>query len=74
MVSVPRNGLVIVQTPHAFRADLLRRAHIGGPEAADDTMLVEAVGGTITVVAGDPVNVHVTTPADLRIVDRLVSP
>ena len=72
--TVPRDGLVIVQTPHAFRADLLRRAHAGGPEAVDDTMLVEAVGGTITVVAGDPVNVHVTTPADLRIVDRLVSP
>jgi 2-C-methyl-D-erythritol 4-phosphate cytidylyltransferase len=54
-----------VQTPQAFRADLLRGAHAAGDEATDDAGLVEARGATVRVVPGDPRNVKVTTPADL---------
>jgi len=63
--TVPRQGLVTVQTPQAFRADVLRRAHGAGDDATDDAGLVEALGATVRVVPGDPRNVKVTTPADL---------
>jgi 2-C-methyl-D-erythritol 4-phosphate cytidylyltransferase len=54
-----------VQTPQAFRAAALRSAHAGGGEATDDGALVEAAGGRVVVVPGEPDNVKVTTPADL---------
>jgi 2-C-methyl-D-erythritol 4-phosphate cytidylyltransferase len=65
VTTVEREGLVTVQTPQAFRADLLRGAHAAGDEATDDAGLVEARGATVRVVPGDPRNVKVTTPADL---------
>jgi 2-C-methyl-D-erythritol 4-phosphate cytidylyltransferase len=70
--TVPRHGLVTVQTPQAFRADVLRRAHATGDDATDDAGLVEAQGATVRVVPGDPRNVKVTTPADLDTARALV--
>jgi 2-C-methyl-D-erythritol 4-phosphate cytidylyltransferase len=64
--TLDRAALVAVQTPQAFRADLLRRAHAGGHVATDDAALVEALGATVRVVPGDPRNLKVTTPFDLR--------
>ena len=63
--TVERNGLVAVQTPQAFEAEMLRAAHRGGGEATDDAALVEAVGGQVVVVPGDPLNLKITTPHDL---------
>lgn len=63
--TLDRAELVTVQTPQAFRADGLRRAHAGGGEASDDAALVEAAGGRVVVVAGDPLNSKVTHPDDL---------
>jgi 2-C-methyl-D-erythritol 4-phosphate cytidylyltransferase len=64
-----RSQLVAVQTPQGFRADVLRRAHAQTVEvlaaATDCASLVEAAGGTVAVVEGDPANLKVTTPADL---------
>jgi 2-C-methyl-D-erythritol 4-phosphate cytidylyltransferase len=57
--------VVAVQTPQAFRADTLRRAHAGGVEGTDDASLVEAIGGRVVVVPGDAANRKVTTPEDL---------
>jgi 2-C-methyl-D-erythritol 4-phosphate cytidylyltransferase len=71
--TVARHDLVAVQTPQAFRADVLRRAHEGEPDATDDAALVEALGATVRVVPGDPRNVKVTTPADLEIAQSLAS-
>ena len=42
--TVDRDSLVAVQTPQAFRADVLRRAHAADGDATDDAALVE-VGG-----------------------------
>ena len=50
--TVDRAPLVAVQTPQAFRTDVLRRAHASGDDATDDAALVESVGGTVVVVAG----------------------
>jgi 2-C-methyl-D-erythritol 4-phosphate cytidylyltransferase len=60
-----RSRLVAVQTPQAFRADGLRAAHAGAHDATDDAALVEAAGGHVVVVAGDPMNRKITEPDDL---------
>ena len=61
-----RNQLVAVQTPQAFRANALRRAHQNNPEGTDDSTLVETNGGKVVVVMGDPLNRKITTPEDLN--------
>ncbi len=60
-----RASLMAVQTPQAFRADILRRVHAADSEATDDAALVEAAGGRVMVVAGDPLARKVTTDEDL---------
>jgi 2-C-methyl-D-erythritol 4-phosphate cytidylyltransferase len=72
VATLERRGVVAVQTPQAFSAQVLRAAHDGGAEATDDAALVEARGGTVRVVPGDPRNLKVTTPADLEVVAALV--
>jgi 2-C-methyl-D-erythritol 4-phosphate cytidylyltransferase len=61
--TVARDGLYAVQTPQAFLADVLRRAADG--EATDCAGLVEAAGGRVKVVEGDPRLLKVTTADDL---------
>jgi 2-C-methyl-D-erythritol 4-phosphate cytidylyltransferase len=70
---VGRDDLVLVQTPTAFRLDVLRHAHASGGAALEDTALVSASGYEVRVVPGDPRNVHVATPADLDIVRAIVA-
>jgi 2-C-methyl-D-erythritol 4-phosphate cytidylyltransferase len=70
--TLDRSALVAVQTPQAFDAALLRRAHAGGTEATDDAALVEALGATVRVVPGDPRNLKITTPADLDTAEHLL--
>ena len=68
--TIDRSALWAVQTPQAFRAALLREAHEKARRDAfvgtDESMLVERLGHSITVVRGLPENVKITTPADLR--------
>jgi 2-C-methyl-D-erythritol 4-phosphate cytidylyltransferase len=63
--TVERDSLYAVQTPQAFVADVLRRAAAGGAEATDCAGLVEAAGGRVKVVEGDPRLLKVTTADDL---------
>jgi 2-C-methyl-D-erythritol 4-phosphate cytidylyltransferase len=73
VATVDRSDLVAVQTPQAFRADVLRRAHAAGADATDDAALVEALGATVLVVPGDPRNIKLTTPADLTHAEHLLT-
>lgn len=68
-----RSQLRAVQTPQAFRADLLRRAHASGGEATDDAALVEAAGGKVHLVDGEPDNIKITTPGDLHVAEALLA-
>jgi 2-C-methyl-D-erythritol 4-phosphate cytidylyltransferase len=70
--TVERDGLVAVQTPQAFRADVLRGAHASEGDATDDAALVEALGGKVVVVPGEAANVKVTRPEDLELVRALL--
>ena len=63
--TLDRDELVAVQTPQAFAADVLRRAHAAGGDATDDAALVEAAGGRVMVVPGDPANTKITLRTDL---------
>ena len=68
--TLDRSALWAVQTPQAFRADLLREAHEkaqrDGVIGTDDAMLVERLGHPVRVVRGSERNVKITTPEDLR--------
>lgn len=65
--TVPRDGVVRVQTPQAFRfADILD-AHRRWPadeEATDDAQMLRRFGGSVATVAGDPSLEKITYPAD----------
>jgi 2-C-methyl-D-erythritol 4-phosphate cytidylyltransferase len=67
--TLDREGLVAVQTPQAFLPDALRRA-LADPAVtvSDCASAVEATGGRVTWVEGDPRLVKVTGPADLELV------
>lgn len=66
VAGIPRSDLVLMQTPHAFRAGALRALHEEQPEVIEETELIERVGGRIMVVSGDPRNIHVTNPEELE--------
>jgi 2-C-methyl-D-erythritol 4-phosphate cytidylyltransferase len=67
--TIDREGLVTVQTPQTFLVDALRRAVESGGEASDCAALVEAAGGRVRAVRGDPRLVKITEPADLELVE-----
>ena len=63
--TLDRSDLVAVQTPQAFRAEVLRKAHAGKAQATDDAGLLEAIGAQVVVVDGEARNIKLTTPDDL---------
>jgi 2-C-methyl-D-erythritol 4-phosphate cytidylyltransferase len=71
--TVDRKGLAAAQTPQAFVAPTLRAALPGDPGATDCAALVEAGGGRIKAVEGDPRLVKVTSRGDLEAVERLLA-
>jgi 2-C-methyl-D-erythritol 4-phosphate cytidylyltransferase len=73
LATLDRSSLVIVQTPQAFRARVLRDAHASGGDDTDDAALVEAAGGRVVVVRGDAVNTKLTTPHDLVLARAVVA-
>ncbi len=64
---VNRDRLLAVQTPQAFSAAALRAAHDSGLDATDDASLIEADGGKVVVVTGEPTNLKITQPHDLDV-------
>lgn len=67
--TISRDGLVAVQTPQAFVGEKLREAYAGELGGATDcSSLVEARGGRVRWVEGDPRLLKVTTKADLELV------
>jgi 2-C-methyl-D-erythritol 4-phosphate cytidylyltransferase len=71
-----RATLWAVQTPQVFRAAVLRKAldvdEATLAKATDDASLVEAAGGTISVVEAPRENLKITTKADLRVAEALL--
>ena len=66
--TLSRDEIFLAQTPQAFRRDVLARALEAGAgtDATDEAMLVERLGLPVHIVEGDPGNMKVTTPEDLK--------
>jgi 2-C-methyl-D-erythritol 4-phosphate cytidylyltransferase len=68
--TLPRDELVLVQTPQAFRRAALeeahRRAERDGFTGTDDGALLERAGFRVAAVPGDPRNLKITDPVDLE--------
>jgi 2-C-methyl-D-erythritol 4-phosphate cytidylyltransferase len=75
--TLDRSTLWRIQTPQAFRGEILRQALDRDPTAlaaaTDDASLVEEVGGSVHVVEAPPQNIKVTTESDLRLAEALLA-
>lgn len=65
----PRDRLMAVQTPQAFKMELylyaLEKARSRGMSYTDDCQLIEAAGGRVKLTPSDYKNFKLTTPEDL---------
>ncbi|MCR8660744.1 2-C-methyl-D-erythritol 4-phosphate cytidylyltransferase [Paenibacillus endoradicis] len=72
-----RKSLWAIQTPQAFRHDLLLQAHedalTKGLLGTDDAMVVEWAGLPVVVSEGEYTNIKITTPEDLPWAEQLLS-
>lgn len=68
-----RDDLVLIQTPAAFRLEVLREAHTLDILAFEDTERVTAAGYEVQILPGDPANIHVVRPEDLVLVEALLA-
>jgi 2-C-methyl-D-erythritol 4-phosphate cytidylyltransferase len=75
--TIPRERIVLAQTPQVFDADLLReafaRAAADGFTASDEAALVERLGNDVHVVLGSERNLKITRPGDLEIAEFYLS-
>jgi 2-C-methyl-D-erythritol 4-phosphate cytidylyltransferase/2-C-methyl-D-erythritol 2,4-cyclodiphosphate synthase len=72
--SVSREGLVRVQTPQAFRFDVISKAIAGATGAAvDDLALVESAGARIVLTPGRAELMKITHPEDMAIAEKLIA-
>lgn len=71
--TIPREKIVLAQTPQGFRYDVLRKAFdeavADGFVGTDEASLVERSGHRVAVVMGSPRNIKITTPGDLELAE-----
>jgi 2-C-methyl-D-erythritol 4-phosphate cytidylyltransferase len=69
--TLPREKIVLAQTPQGFRFDLIRKAFddaaVIGFLGTDEASLVERIGHSVHVVMGSQKNLKITTPADMEL-------
>jgi 2-C-methyl-D-erythritol 4-phosphate cytidylyltransferase len=69
--TIPRERVVLAQTPQAFATKLLKeafaRAQADGVNASDEAGLVERIGHDVHVVLGSERNMKITRPADMEL-------
>ncbi len=70
------SGLTAVQTPQGAKLSLLLEAYeaydFSRFEPTDEASLIEAMGGRVEVVHGDPANIKITRKEDLEIAEALL--
>jgi 2-C-methyl-D-erythritol 4-phosphate cytidylyltransferase len=73
IATVPREKMVLAQTPQGFRFGLLKKAFdeaiADGFLGTDEASLIERSGAPVHVVMGSPNNMKITTPADLELAE-----
>jgi 2-C-methyl-D-erythritol 4-phosphate cytidylyltransferase len=71
--TLPRERIVMAQTPQGFRFDVLKKAFdeaaADGFTGTDEASLVERSGHEVEVVMGSPRNIKITTPGDMELAE-----
>jgi 2-C-methyl-D-erythritol 4-phosphate cytidylyltransferase len=71
--TVPRERVVLAQTPQGFRHDVLKKAFdeaaADGFVGTDEASLVERSGHQVAVVMGSARNIKITAPADMELAE-----
>lgn len=71
--TIPRERVVLAQTPQGFRYGLLKKvfaeSQADGFLGTDEASLLERAGYQVAVVMGSPRNLKITTPADVEIAE-----
>jgi 2-C-methyl-D-erythritol 4-phosphate cytidylyltransferase len=71
--TLPRERVVLAQTPQGFRYDVLKKAfdeaNADGFSGTDEASLVERSGHQVAVVMGSPRNIKITSPADMELAE-----
>ena len=71
LATLPRDRIVLAQTPQVFRLELLRRAYEqaenDGFVATDEASLVEHLDVDVSVVLGSDRNIKITRPSDMAL-------
>jgi len=77
LATVPRERMVMAQTPQGFRFGMLKKAFdeatADGFLGTDEASLIERAGGAVHVVMGSPRNLKITTPGDLELAEFFLS-
>lgn len=73
---VDRSKLKAIQTPQAFKRELILQAHLNALskelKVTDDTSLIQYLGQPITFITGSSWLMKITTPTDLEIGETLI--
>ncbi len=71
-----RDGIMAVQTPQVFRAELIKGALTyaveQGISITDDCSAVEAIGGKVHLIPGEEANIKLTTPLDMELANAIL--
>jgi len=73
--TIPREELRLIQTPQAFRYDVLSRSYIVAGKRADFTdeaSLVENAGYKVKIVEGNRFNIKITSIEDMTLLKKLM--
>ena len=77
LATVPRERILLAQTPQAFRfpvlMDAYRQAAADGFTATDESGLVERLGHPVKVLMGSDHNIKITKPSDLPLARLFLS-
>lgn len=74
--TIERNNLWSIQTPQAFRSDILQGAHNWAVETGylgtDEASLVEKTGVSVSVTEGNYENIKITTKEDILFAEAIL--
>lgn len=72
--ALDRENLRMIQTPQVFRSEILNQAFAQpyDPRFTDEASVVEHSGVAVHLLEGEPENIKITTPLDLRLAESLL--
>ena len=73
--SLNRSDVFLVQTPQTFQSKLIKKAYEQpyNEHFTDDASVVESAGEKINLLTGDPDNIKITFPTDLRFAEMILN-